>query len=66
MGPPGPGFMPPPVHAGGFAPPPQPQQYGTGYDAEDPMGAEPKGFEFNDESIRKNFIKKVLINYRYD
>lgn len=50
----------------GFVPlvPPQNVPYGNvpkpgGYDAEDPLGPEVKGFDFTEESIRKGFIRKV-------
>lgn len=33
--------------------------YGTGYSAEDPMHDDVKGFDFNDQSIRRGFIRKV-------
>ncbi|XP_058124959.1 protein lifeguard 1-like isoform X2 [Anopheles ziemanni] len=47
--PPQPGFAQP-------APPNMPTAYGTGYD---PETGSVKGFEFNDQSIRRGFIRKV-------
>lgn len=57
--PPAPGFLPP----GGQAPggpifSAHPSMYDSNH-AEDPMGIEIKGFGFNDESIRRGFIRKV-------
>ncbi|XP_075169960.1 N-methyl-D-aspartate receptor-associated protein isoform X2 [Haematobia irritans] len=49
---PQPGFVPQP----GFAPPPQ-NDYGGGY--EDPEG--PKNFSFDDQSVRRGFIRKVYM-----
>lgn len=51
----------------------QPSSYPTGPTAyQDPEDPEAKGFEFNDESIRKAFIRKVysiltvsICDYRY-
>lgn len=48
---PGYGYPQPPQSGPGFIQPPQPQ-----YGGEDP---EVKGMEFNDESIRRGFIRKV-------
>ncbi|XP_050075075.1 protein lifeguard 1-like isoform X2 [Anopheles maculipalpis] len=47
--PPQPGFVQPP-------PPGMPSAYGTAYD---PETGSVKGFEFNDQSIRRGFIRKV-------
>ncbi|XP_076281684.1 glutamate NMDA receptor-associated protein 1 lifeguard [Lasioglossum baleicum] len=58
--PPAPGFIPPGGQAQGGGPifSAHPTMYDPNH-AEDPMGIEIKGFGFNDESIRRGFIRKV-------
>lgn len=42
-----------------YASMPEPQPYAGGYDPENPLGPEVKGFDFTEQSVRKAFIRKV-------